>query len=544
MAAYDFKLIIKHILEYGVAWAPQQEIIYRDQTSLSYKEMYDRVLRLSGALQALGVQKGTKIGVIEWDSHRFLEMYFAIPGIGAVLHTINPRLAPDDLVYTMAHTEDEILIFHEDFQAIVEAARPRLPSIKKYILISDKDEKPEIEGVFAEYEEFIASASPLEELPDLEENTMATMAYTTGTTGKPKGVYFTHRQVCLHTLCASIMFSAFGNYGGVNKHSVYMPLTPMFHAHAWGIPYLATLFGIKQIYPGKYEPDLIVHLVQKEKVTFSHCVPTILQMIITSPAVQGADLTGWSVLIGGSQLPKGLALEASKFGIQLYVGYGLSETCPILTVSNLKPFIEEAWSEEKQLDIALKTGFPMPLTKLRLITPKGEDVARDGIETGEIVVRSPWLTQGYYKDPARSEELWAGDWMHTGDIANIDEHGYIMIVDRLKDVIKSGGEWIVSLELENLLSIHEDVLASAVIGVSDEKWGERPLAIVVPNKGAADRITADMMRTHMKKFVSDGVIANWQVPDNFVFMEELPKTSVGKIDKKMLRSNFDTLPEG
>jgi fatty-acyl-CoA synthase len=237
-------------------------------------------------------------------------------------------------------------------------------------------------------------------------------------------------------------------------------------------------------------------------------------------------------------------MEASKLGIQVYVGYGLSETCPVLTIANLKPFIEKEWSEEKQLDYAIKTGFPMPLIKMRVVTPGGEDVAHDGRETGEIVVRGPWLTQGYYKDPERSEELWAGDWLHTGDVANIDEHGYIMIVDRLKDLIKSGGEWIVSLELENLLSLHEDVLAAAVIGVSDEKWGERPLAIVVPQEGAAKKITAEMMRNHLMKFVSDGVIADWQVPDNYVFVEELPKTSVGKIDKKVLRSRYPTPPEG
>ncbi len=542
MTAYNFQLLLKHVLEHGVAWAPDQEIVYRDQVRHTYTTMYQRVLRLAGALQSLDVKQGTKVGVIEWDSHRYLEMYFGIPGIGAVLHTINPRLAPEDLIYTMMHAEDEVLIFHEDFLPLVEKARPRLPSIRKYILITDKPEKPDIKGVDVEYEELLASASPLEELPDLDENTQATLAYTTGTTGRPKGVYFTQRQLSLHTLNVGLAVAAYGNYGGVNKHDVYMPLTPMFHVHAWGIPYMATLFGVKQVYPGRYEPEMLLRLVLGEKVTFSHCVPSILQMIVTAPAVKGLDLSGWKVVIGGARLPKGLAMAATKLGIKVYAGYGLSETCPVLTLAHLKPFMENEWDEEKQLDWAIKTGFVAPLVKLRVVTPDGREVARDSRETGEIVVRAPWCTPGYYKDPERSEELWAGGWMHTGDVAHVDEYGYIQIVDRLKDLIKSGGEWIVSLELENLLSLHEDVLEAAVIGVPDEKWGERPLAVIVPVEGAEGRITSEAMQQHLQKFVADGVLAKWAVPDYYVFVDEMPKTSVGKIDKKVLRSRYPAAP--
>lgn len=233
MSAYNYQLLLKHVLQHGVGWVPDQEIIYRNQVRHTYSAMYQRVLRLGGALRALGVKQGTKVGVIEWDSHRYLEMYFGIPGIGAVLHTINPRLAPEDLAYTMGHAEDEVLVFHEDFLPLVERVRPRLPSIRKYILITDKAEKPDVKGVDAEYEELLAAAIPLAELPDLDENTLATMAYTTGTTGKPKGVYFTQRQLSLHTLSGGLALSAFGNYGGVSKHDVYMPLTPMFHVHSW-----------------------------------------------------------------------------------------------------------------------------------------------------------------------------------------------------------------------------------------------------------------------------------------------------------------------
>ncbi len=538
MAAYDYQLLLKHILHHGLVWAPNQEIVYRDQVRYTYTDMYRRVLRLAGALQALGVEKGTKVGVIEWDSHRYLEMYFGIPGIGAILHTINPRLAPEDLVYTMMHAEDEFLIFHEDFLPLIEKIRPRLTSVRKYILITDKPEKPAVKGIDAEYEELLAGAIPLAELPDLDERTQATLAYTTGTTGKPKGVYFSHRQLVLHTLAVTATVSAFGNYGGVHKHDVYMPLTPMFHVHAWGIPYMSTFIGVKQVYPGRYEPEMLLRLIIGEKVTFSHCVPTILQMIVSAPAVKQFDLSGWKVVIGGARLPKGLAVEAMKLGIKVYAGYGLSETCPVLTIANLKPFMEKEWDEDRQLDWAISTGIVVPLVYLRVINPAGEDVARDGKETGEIVVRAPWLTEGYYKEPEKSEELWAGGWMHTGDVAHMDEYGYIQIVDRIKDVIKSGGEWISSLELENLLSLHEGVMEAGVIGIPDAKWGERPLAIVVPREGYKDRLTAEGLKAHLQKFVEQGIITDWSVPDQYVFVDELPKTSVGKIDKKVLRSRY------
>jgi fatty-acyl-CoA synthase len=516
MDAYDFQLLLKHVLEYGVAWAPDREIVYRGKSRQTYRTTYERVLRLAAALQDLGVKKGTKIGVIEWDSHRYFEMYFGVPGIGAVLHTINPRLAPDDLVYTMAHAEDQVLIFHEDF---------------------DGKEKPDVK-VDAQYEDLLASADPLEELPDLDEDIVATLSYTTGTTGRPKGVFFTQRQLVLHTLVVSTTLAAFGNYGGVNKHGVYMPLTPMFHVHAWGFPYVATMLGVKQVYPGKYDPAMLVKLIAEEGVTFSHCVPTILQMVVNAPAAKKADLSRWQVIIGGARLPKGLFLDATKLGIKVYAGYGMSETGPVLTLAHLRSFMENEWHWEKQTDTLVSTGFPIPLVKLRVINPDGKQVARDGQETGEIQVRAPWLTQAYYKDPERSAELWAGGWMHTGDVAYVDEYGYVQIVDRMKDLIKSGGEWIVSLELENLLSLHDDVLEAAVIGIPDERWGERPLAIIVPKEGAKDRVTADAMREHLQKVVADGVIASWAVPDGYTFVEALPRTSVGKIDKKVLRGQY------
>jgi fatty-acyl-CoA synthase len=537
MLAYDYQLLLKHLLEHGVAWAPDREIVYRDQVRYTYRDMYGRVLKLASALQQLGVKAGTKVGVIEWDSHRYLEMYFGIPGIGAVLHTVNPRLSLDNLAYTMAHAEDEVLIFHADFAPLVERLCPRLPSIRKLVLISETKEDPDLD-VDAQYEDLLASAQPLTELPDLDENTQATLSYTTGTTGKPKGVHFTHRQIVLHTFAGWGALPPLANYGPMDKHDVYMPLTPMFHVHAWGVPYTATVSGLKQVYPGKYESQLILRLIVEEGVTFSHCVPTILQTVLAEARANNQDLRHWRIVTGGARLTKGLAQEARKLGIKVTGSYGLSESCPLLTTSNLKPFMEEEWDEDRQLDWAVKTGFAMPLVKIRVVGPDGTDVARNGVETGEIVVRSPWLTPGYYKDPERTEKLWDGGWMHTGDVATVDEYGYIQIVDRIKDVIKSGGEWIVSLELENLLSLHDDVQEAAVIGVPNEQWGERPLAIIVPRAGAEECVTIDIMQAHMDKYVAEGTIVSWALPDEYKFVAELPRTSVGKINKKALRELY------
>lgn len=534
MAAYEFPLILKYVLHSGVTWAPNQVIHYRDQFKYTYKDMYQRVLQLAAALQKAGVQPGSRVGVIEWDSHRYLEMYYAIPGIGAVLHTINPRLAPQDVGYIIHHAEDDILIFHEDFLPLVENLQAAMGSVRKFILIRDKEETPQTKIKFEDFEDFLQSAAPLQELPDLDENTQATQAYTTGTTGKPKGVYFSHRQMVLHTLSVGFASGGLGDFGGVTKRDVYMPLTPLFHVHGWGIPYVSTMMGVKQIYPGRYEPAMLLKLIVGHKVTFSHCVPTILQMITSAPQAKQLDLSHWKVIIGGARLPKGLAQEADELGIKVYSGYGMSETAPVLTLAYLKPYMED-WGEDQKMDVHVKTGVPIPLVNLRVIDNNGNDVAQNGKDRGEIVVRTPWLTQGYYKDPDMSEFLWEGGWLHTGDVASVDEHGYLQIVDRLKDVIKSGGEWISSLELESLLSMHKAVQEAAVIGVPDAKWGERPLAIVAVREEYRGKISAEDLKAHLAQYVEEGKITDWAIPEQFSFVDELPKTSVGKLDKTSLR---------
>jgi len=285
----------------------------------------------------------------------------------------------------------------------------------------------------------LRQAFPVYDFPDLDENTKATTFYTTGTTGLPKGVYFSHRQVILHTFSLAVTLGCFVS-SIFRSTDVYMPLTPMFHAHAWGIPYVATLLAVKQVYPGKYEPEVLLRLILGEKVTFSHCVPTIIHMLVTSPVAKKVDLSHWKVIIGGAALPKGLAKAAMDLGIEIYAGFGMSETCPVVTIANLKEHMLD-WDVDKKVDVLIKTGLPLPLAEMKVVDAQGNELPHDGKSTGELVMRVPYLTESYFKDPEKTKELWRDGWLHGGDVAYIDEEGYVQITDRMKDVIKTGGEW-------------------------------------------------------------------------------------------------------
>ncbi|MEM2346199.1 MAG: AMP-binding protein, partial [Archaeoglobaceae archaeon] len=397
---YEYQLLIKHILESGVNYAPKQEIVYRDLHRYTYSDLYKRVCKLANALEELGVKKGTRIGVMDWDSHRYLECYFAIPMLGAVLHTINVRLSAENIEYTINHAEDEVVLLNTDFLPLLESIRKKL-NVKKYVLISDSEKIPETELTELEYEEMLKNSGSNYDFPDFDENTIATLFYTTGTTGNPKGVWFTHRQLVLHTLAAAVWATGWrSNVRLKDDEEVYMPLTPMFHVHAWGYPYVATLLGLKQVYPGRYEPKKIIEIILKEKVTFSHCVPTILQMILENlpPKLM---LEKWKVIIGGSKLPEGLAIKAKERGIKVTSGYGMSETCPKLLSAAFKPHLI-ALNEEEKLKYCLKTGIPNPLVYLRVVHEDFTDVKKDGKDMGEIVVRAPWLTKSYLKDEEKT----------------------------------------------------------------------------------------------------------------------------------------------
>lgn len=531
-SAVEPPLVINRILEAGVQKAPEQTITYGDR-DFTYREFEERVHRLAGALAAQGIKPGDTVAVMDWDTNRYLEAFFAIPMMGAVLHTVNVRLSPEQVLYTINHAEDDAILVNSEFLPILEAIKDRIEPVKTYILLDDDGVKSsDALPLAGEYEELLAKAPARFDFPELDENTRATTFYTTGTTGLPKGVYFSHRQLVLHTFAGRSSMAGVGQ-GRFNEDDVYMPITPMFHVHAWGIPYMATLMGVQQVYPGRYEPASLLKLLVTKKVTFSHCVPTIIQMLLQAEAAKSIDLSGWKVIIGGSALPKALAMGALERGIDIYTGYGMSETCPLLTLAQLTPELEKA-DLETQADYRTRTGRPVAMVQLRIVDAEMNDVPHDGKSQGEVVVRAPWLTQGYLHDKEKSEELWAGGWLHTGDVAVMSEDGWLKIVDRIKDVIKTGGEWVSSIDLEGMILQHAGVGECAVVGVPDEKWGERPVALVVKN-GDADE---EGIKALMADYADKGIISRYGIPDRVIFVDELPRTSVGKLDKKKMRAEM------
>ncbi|MCG8470379.1 MAG: fatty acid--CoA ligase [Desulfobacterales bacterium] len=541
---YTFPLIIKHLLKTPLIRSPDQEIVYRDQCRLTYRDLNHRIGRLASTLSGLGVKQGDVVAVMEYDSHRFLECLFGIPMMGATLQTVNWRLSMDQMIYTLNHAEAKVLLINTEFLPLLEKMKERLETVNIVVVLRENEKSlTSSVPIAGHYEDLLERGDPHFDFPDLDENTVASTFYTTGTTGNPKGVRFTHRQLVLHTLASAVSASCFNSVGNFRSHDVYMPLTPMFHVHAWGVPFLATLLGAKQVYPGKYEPEMLLKLITQEKVTFSHCVPTILQIITSSPAIKAFDLSRWQVIIGGSRLPRGLAEAAWHLGITVYTGYGMSETCPIISLA-MPGDDWETLTPDALMDIVIKAGRPIPLVDVEVVDPMGRFLPHDGTSTGELVFRAPWLTECYVKDPKRSEELWRDGWLYSGDVGVIDEDGYIQITDRLKDVIKTGGEWISSLELENTLSRHDAVLESAAIGVPNTKWGERPIMVVHLKPDAAGSVGAEDLKSYLKKAADDGVIPSYGVPDAIHFVDEIPKTSVGKLDKKAIRHRFATSIKG
>ncbi|WP_439881075.1 fatty acid--CoA ligase [Pontibacter sp. MBLB2868] len=537
-AAYPSQLLIRNILEQPLKYEPEREIVYRDQVRLTYKEMNKRVAQLANLLtNHLQVEAGQTVAFLDYDSHRYLEGYFAIPMVGAVLHTINFRLSPEELLYTINHAEDIVIFCHEDFIPLLEGLQGKMDTVKKIVLLTDSKTPAETALTLdGEYEELLQKQPSTYQYPDFSEDSVATTFYTTGTTGLPKGVYFSHRQLVLHTFGLATALGAMDNTMKIGSNDVYMPITPMFHVHAWGFPYFATFLGMQQIYPGRYEPAMLLGLVIKEKVTISHCVPTILQMLVNSPQAKSADLTNWKVIIGGSALPRGLAMAAMELGIEVITGYGMSETCPVLSLTYINRNTLRHLTRDQEIDLRVKAGRAIQMVDLRLMNEEGQFLPNDGKTAGEIVVRAPWLSQGYYKDEERSRELWQHGYLHTGDIATIDPDGVIAITDRKKDVIKSGGEWISSLLIESLISQHPDVQETAVVGIPDQKWQERPLALIVPK--ADTNLTAEELIRHMEHFSDSGKISHYAVPKQYKFVTEIPKTSVGKIDKKRIKKEL------
>lgn len=537
-SAYTYPLLIKHLLHAPMVRAPDQEIVYRDLRRRTYRDFRERIGRLASGLTQIGVDQGDVVAILEWDSDRYHECYFAIPMMGAVMQTVNVSLVPEDVAYTINDTGATTVLFNADFLPLMEKLKDHLKDVKTYLLMHDRPEPPQTDfPINSEYEALLSIGSPYFPFPDFDENAWATVFHTTGTTGRPKGVYFSHRQMVLHAVGVLVEYGLPPTQGRFHRDDVYMPMTPMFHVHAWGAPYMSTMSGCKLVFPGRYSPEIFLKLIETEKVTFTHGVPTILQMLLTAPGSEKVDLSHLKMVVGGSSLPLSLARAALARGIDVFSGYGLSESGPMLAGAHLKSkHIGRDFEEEVRYRTS--TGIAAPLVDLRVVDENMADVPHDGEAVGEIVVRAPWLTMAYLNNPEASEVLWGGGYLHTGDVASIDPDGYVRIADRLKDIVKSGGEWISSIHLENMIMEKPGVQRAAVIAVKDVKWGERPLALVVLHAEHAGKIGEDDIRLHVASYVERGLISKIAIPENVTFVAELPLTSVGKIDKKKLRANY------
>jgi len=536
MTAYNYQLILKNIFPGSLRNFGDQEIVYSDKKRFTFNQFYERISRFANGLKEIGVQPGDKVAVLDWDTNHYMESYFSIPMMGSVLHTVNIRYPPELIYLTMQHAEDKYVIIRDEFLPLIEKYASMFDFIKGWIVYSDDtdDVKTSLSPSY-NYEDLVKNNEPMN-FPDIDENTQATIFYTSGTTGLPKGVTFTHRDLILHAV--SLASSVHREPLVVRDNDVFMSLVPLFHVHSWGLPYVTILTGNKYVLPGRYDMGKIIELIDKERITLSLMVPSILYMILNHPKAQEHKdaFSKWKVVIGGAALPRGLARLAESYGIRIIAGYGMSETCPVLTLALYNDRISKK-NENERFEYRISTGIPIIFVHLKVVNEYGKEVPWDGKTIGEIVVRAPWLTKEYYKDPEKTEQLWKDGWLHTGDLAFVDSDGYVHIVDREKDAIKSGGEFIPSILIENIVSEIPGVGEVALVGVSHEKWGERPVLFVKKLKD----ITKEDIYDHIKKYLETGRIQKFWIPDDVVFIDDLPKTSTGKIDKKMLRDMYENM---
>ncbi len=533
---HNSELTLKNLFINTVKNFPDREILYADKEKYTFKTFFERVKNLSAGLERIGVKKGDIVSVLDWDTNRYLEAYFSVPMMGAILHTVNIRYTPELIYYTMNHAEDKYVIVREDFVPILEQNKELFNFIKGWIIYREDHGKIETTlSPFYNYDDLMTDSEYAP--PDLDEETTATIFYTSATTGMPKGVTFTHRDLVLHALAVS---SAVRSPPiNLTDKDVFMTAVPLFHVHQWGMPYAGLLGGNKYVLAGRYDVDTMLELIKKEKVTFSAMVPAILYMILNSPKIDEYTeyLKGWKVIIGGAAITRGLALKAKELGIIIIGGYGLSETGPVLAISSIND-AAASLDENERFDLQLSAGLPIPLVDLKIVDSNMKEVPKDNKTLGEIVARAPWVTKEYYKDPEKTAELWHGGWLHTGDLGYIDNYGYLHVADREKDVVKSGGEFIPTLILEDVISEYEKVGEVAVVAMPSEKWGERPVAFVV-KKG---EVNQEDIITHLQKYVGNHRIEKWWIPDKVIFIDSIPKTSTGKADKKELRGTL--LKEG
>jgi fatty-acyl-CoA synthase len=526
----DFPLSIGMIFRHGRAVFGDSEVVtFEGETSrrASFTEVGDRVDRLAAALRRLGVDSGDRVATFAWNTQEHVEAYFAIPCIGGVLHTLNIRLFPEQLVYIVNHAEDRIVIVDGTLVPILAKLAPELSSVEQYIVVGDADTAA-LEGNRADvlhYDELLAAEQPGTTYPEIDERAAAAMCYTSGTTGHPKGVVYSHRSTFLHSL-GVLQGAAIG----FTDRDRVLPVVPMFHANAWGIPYAAWMAGADLVLPNRFlQAEPLARLIEQEQPTCAGAVPTIWTDLLNYAGSHAVDLSSLRrVLCGGSAVPRSLIEQfEERFGVQILQGWGMTETSPLAAVSLPPRHVEPGTVEE--MDWRARSGRVIAGVELRIVDDDGTALPWDGEAVGEIEVRGPWVTGSYYKDP--DPEKFDEGWLRTGDIASVTPNGFVQISDRAKDVIKSGGEWISSVDLEVQLMAHPEVIEAAVIAVPDPKWSERPLACIVC-KAEVGVSAADL-----REFLRDRV-AQWQLPERWTFIDEVPKTSVGKFDKKVLRARF------
>ncbi len=535
MSTMDYQLTIRTMLERARRFFPRKEIASWTPAGMfrhTYADHYRRVCQLAHGLAALGVGRGDKVATIAWNNHRHLEAYFAVPCMGAVTHTVNFRLPPEHLVYIINHAENKVLLVDEDFLPLVEAVYPKLTTVKAYVIMTDKDHvETRLPGAIR-YEELLAGQPDQYPWPeDLNEKEPAGLCFTSATTGNPKGVVYTHRAIVLHamTICMADTI-------GVSEKDVLLPLVPMFHVNAWGTPFAAVWMGSKLVLPGAALRDLpaIGRMCQDERVTLTAAVPTMWLGMLQVMAKMDLDLSSLrEIIVGGAAAPRSMIETYEKrFDIQICHAYGMTEAAPLSHVCRVKSYMAD-WSEDARYTVRAKQGLLAPGLEMRVVDQiTGADVPADGRTMGEIWLRGPWVADEYYRDE-RSAQTFVEGWYRTGDVATLDDEGYINIMDRTKDVVKSGGEWISTVELENAIMAMADVAEAAVVGIAHPRWDERPLACVVPRADARDRLTAAAVRDFL-----GNRFPRWWVPDDVVFVDEIPKTSTMKFDKKVLRSRF------
>jgi fatty-acyl-CoA synthase len=530
----DHPLTLTHFFDRAERLFPEKEVVTATASGrerVTYGAWAERTRRLGGVLDALGISADGRVATFGWNTARHLELYFAPPCSGRVLHTLNIRLFPDQLTYIANHAEDEVVFVDRSLAKLVWPLLETFKTVRHVVVMDDgTGDQPDAAAPGQElhdYETLLASADPVE-FAVTDENQAASMCYTSGTTGNPKGVVYSHRSTWLHTLAVMTMDSL-----GASESDVILPVVPMFHANAWGLAHAAVACGAGLVMPG---PDLsapaIAALIEEERVTVAAGVPTIWMGVL--PELEGRDTSSLRAIpCGGSAVPRALS-EAyrEKTGLPILQAWGMTETSPVASVGHIKSTLASG-SVEELAEIRTSIGMPSIGVDARIVNPVDlTPVPADGETSGEIQVRGPWIAREYYNDDRSPQSFTEDGWLKTGDVATVDAHGYMRIVDRTKDVVKSGGEWISSVELENEIMGHPKVAEAAVIGIKHPKWGERPLACVVVKEG--ETLTKDEVIAHL-----EGRVAKWWLPDDVVFIDEVPKTSVGKFSKKDLRTRFE-----